>query len=129
MKACAEMKFLKRIWRWLTDKDYRKYTAMRRRQKKELIRLVKTDEVFDYDFLHRLVIAKIRHMLEYYQCGYNVWQTEETLNPLIESLEKAVMLADRIDNVWHEPRWWEKEEELYRELYTHIGENIQRWWD
>lgn len=109
----------------IADPDYRKYLKMRRRHRKELKALAKNSEDFDFGYLHELVDMKIRHFLEYYESGWNVWQEEEARNELLRSLKDAVKLADRIKNNSD----WQSEYILYRDFYDHIAEHILDWWD
>lgn len=122
---------LKKFFKQLYDKDYRQYLKLHRRHKKELIKLAKKSEDWDYGFLHDYIVTQLKHYLEYYESGWNVWQTDESRNSLIESLRKAVELAEQIENVYDSDsiNIWKEEARLYKEFYSYIGENIQRWWD
>lgn len=113
-----------RLFKYLKNKDYRIYCKMNRRHRRELVKLAKNTHDYDYDYLHRLVILKLRHFLEYYESGYNVWQTDETLIPLINSLKETLSIVDDFENS-DSP----DEEKFYEEFYSTIGKNIMFWWD
>lgn len=114
-------RLLKRIFK---SKEMREYYKMYKRHRKTMIKLAKADRDFDYDFMHDLVVTKIKHMYEYYFLGNNVLQSEESLNKVLETLKHAIDLADKIDNAAIY-----EENELYKEFYYYIGENITWWWD
>lgn len=86
---------------------------------------------FDYGYLHDLVVLKLRHMLEFYVAGNNVWQSRESHEYVIKTLSHAVNLAEQIDVVHmdYPHDFPERETELYKEFYSYIGEHIQWWWD
>lgn len=109
----------------LNNREHRKFLKMRRRHRKELKALAKNSEDFDFGYLHELVDMKLRHFLEYYESGCNVWQTDETRNEIITSLKEGVELADRIKND-HD---WRSEYIMYKDFYEHIAEHILKWWD
>ena len=121
--------------------EMRRYRKMWRRHRKELIKLAKENRDYDYCWLHDFVITKVRHMYEYYSKGDNVWQSEESLNTILSSLKKVLDLEAEIDFLWDNyhsqndkdaseyKNLLTKEHELYKEIYTTIGEWIQWWWD
>lgn len=112
-----------RLFKYLKDKDYRIYCKMDRRHRRELIKLAKTVKDFDYGYLHDLIVLKIRHFLEYYKSGYNVWQNEESREDVISSLERCLSVADEIENSdLVDP-------ELYKKFYSLVGKYIVYWWD
>lgn len=129
------MNHFKRIYNICTDKKYRTYYKLHRKHRRELIRMAKQTADFDYAYLHDLVVMKLRQMLEYYVAGNNVWQSRESHENVIETLAHALRLAEDIETVWE--NWpddsaktcLEREAELYKEFYTHLGENIMYWWD
>lgn len=111
---------MKRLWKKIfPTKEDCEYIKMYKRHRKTMIKLAKADRDWDYGYLHDLVVAKIKHMYEYYYAGNNVWQSEETRTKVLETLKHAIDLAD---NHWDE-------EEFYKEFYSYIGENIMWWWD
>lgn len=148
---------MKKIFKKLfPSKEMRAYNKMRRRHRRVMIKLAKEDEDFDYGYLHALVITKIKHMYEYYTKRNNVWQTDETLIPIIDSLRRALDLQEELDNLFKtridEIKYdhsvdgvttvectdeakktleyrYRREQELYQEIYSYIGEYIQYWWD
>ena len=116
---------MKKLWkRIFKSKEMRKYTKMYKKHRKTMIRLAKEDQDWDFCFLHELVVTKIKHMYEYYSAGNNIWQSEESLNTILETLAHAIDLAERLDDAAIY-----EEDKLYKEFYSYIGENIQWWWD
>lgn len=139
----------------MDKKEKQAYRQMQKRHTKALIKLAKEDRDFDWGYLHELVITKIRHMYEYFSNGNNVWQTDETRVPICIQLNHILQLQDEIDHLQDdmEPalieenedgsvnvirtkesaakvqELWQKESELYKSIYTFIGEHIEEWWD
>ena len=115
---------MRKLWsRIFKSKEMHEYNKMYKRHRKTMIRLAKDDRDWDYGYLHDLVVAKIKHMYEYYSAGNNVWQSEETHKKVLETLKSAIDLADKID------RCIDVEPKLYEKFYTYIGKNICWWWD
>lgn len=128
----------KSIYSKIDRKEKRAYRKMYRKHRKEMIRLAKEDRDFDWSYLHDLVITKIKHMYEYYNAGNNVWQTDETRIPICVQLNHILQLQDELDHLYDIDRkfsveevnnLWKKESELYKAIYTFIGEHIEEWWD
>lgn len=148
------MKLFRKI-RNLFNKEKRAYNKMHRKHRKELIKMAKEDAEWDWEFLHDLVMTKIRHMYEYYKAGNNVWQVDETLLPTIDELKHVLDLQEELDHLFdNKPRpemtknengsltftWTDeakaqsdalyiREDEIYKEIYTYIGEHLRGWWD
>ena len=147
---------MKKIMRMIfPSKETRAYRKMHRKHKRELIKLAKADVEWDWEYLHDLVMVKIRHMYEYYKAGNNVWQTDETLLPTIYELKHVLDLQEELDNVfkdvpapemtknddksltftWSEEakqlsdKAYKRHDELYEEIYSYIGKHLQGWWD
>lgn len=118
------------------SKEIRKYRKMHRKHRKELIKLAKETREWDFGWLHDMVIMQIKHMYEYYSAGNRVYQSEESLNKVLESLKHTLDLQDELDALWDDcddltnyEDLNKRESELYAEIYTYIGQNIQWWWD
>ena len=137
------------------SKEYRAYKKMHNKHRKELIKLAKNDFEWDWCFFHELVITKIRHMYEYYKAGNHVFQSEESLTPTIDSLKHVLDLQEEMDHLFDNlpgpevtfnrdgsmtitysdeasairDRAYEREDEIYEEMYTYIGEHLRGWWD
>lgn len=134
------------------SKEMRAYRKMYRRHRKELVKHAKETREWDYGWLYDSTIMQVRHMYEYYTERNNVWQTDETLVPIVESLGHVLALNDELDHLWDDhPRGYIKNEdgsisstdeklksfsdkadremELYAEIYSYIGQNIMYWWD
>lgn len=127
------MNIFKRI-RNQFDKEMREYYKMRRRHRKALIKLTKEDRDVDWMYLHALVMTKIQHMYEYFSSGNNVAECEETPQ-IIAELKHVLDLQSKIEDAWHEQTdngsgiIIEHEQELYKEIYHYIADNLQGWWD
>lgn len=148
-------KFIKRLSN-LFNKEMRAYNRLHRKHHNELIKLVKEDAEWDWEYLHTLIITKIRHMYEYYTAGNNVWQTDETLLPIIEELKHILDLQKELDGLYdkYDPhiemefdddnkiklksddnaielfeKHAQEEDKLYKEIYQNIGEHLREWWD
>ena len=102
----------------------RSYKNNLRRHRAKLKRLIAKDEDFDYSFLHRLTVQKLRNMYEYYVNGVNVHMTDEHRRTVINSLKEALDTAERINSEASPDK-----SGLYKKFYTYIGENITMWWD
>ncbi len=122
------------------DKEMRAYYKMHRRHRKELIKLAKEDMEWDWSYFHTIVMTKIKHMYEYYSAGNNVWQSEESLNTVLSTLKEVIDLDEEWDNLWENCydkddakatvlKYREREEEIVKELYKKVGENMMWWWD
>lgn len=110
------------------SKEKRAYYKMQRKHRKELIKLAKEDRDWDWEYLHVLVITKIRHMYEYQSAGNCVMESEDTPN-IIAELKHVLDLQNEIDT--QKPHFCinDFEIEKYREIYEYIGSNILGWWD
>lgn len=140
----------------MTLKEKRNYHKLYRKHRKTMIKLAKEDKDFDWGYLHSLVITKIKHMYEYYTAGDNVWQTDETRLTIVETLKHVLDLQEELDNLFkvkidnieydHSIKGtttvtysedakralgykYQREQDLYKEIYSYIGEYIQLWWD
>ena len=116
---------------------------MHKNHTKELIKLAKEDLEYDWGYLHEFVITKIRHMYEYYEACDNVYQTYETRNEILSQLRYVLGLENQITNIFKGDTrgadgtdsitkiktQFTKEDELYKEIYKYIGENLRNWWD
>ena len=104
----------------------RRYNNNMRKHRRRLSELVKTDEDFDYGFLHRIVVQKLRNMYEYYLDGDNVHIADTAIEKRLDTLRHALSIAGRIEKIEEEGF---PDKSLYKEFYTYIGENITLWWD
>ncbi len=115
--------------RLFPSKEMRAYHKMHRKHRKALIKLAKEDRDFDWEYLHTLVITKIRHMHEYFSAGNNVWQTDETLLPTIEELKHVLDMQEEMDKEVAGRFYVEKRVEQYKAMYEYIGSKMLGWWD
>lgn len=112
-------------------KEMQHYRKMRRRHKKELVKLAKETREFDWGWLHQMVVMQIKHMHEYYSAGDNVWQIDESRNKIIEQLQQTLDIQSEIEKNDEDfsLNSLKNEEELYYRFYSSIGKNILWWWD
>ena len=144
---------MKKLFRKLfPSKEMRAYRKMYRRHRKELVKLAKEVKPFDWGWLDELVLTQIKHMHEYFAAGNNVWQTDETRLPIVKQLKHVLDLYEEMDNLDEtypskcihtddgvvistdeSAQAYRKREErimeLYEEIYSYIGSNLQWWWD
>lgn len=144
---------MKKLFRRLfPNKEMRAYRKMYRRHKKELTKLAKANRDWDYGWFDEFVRTKIKHMYEYFSEGNNVWQSEESLNEILEQLKHVIALYEEMDGLWDNYKsnaiknengsvtvtdegannyltLQNRKQELYEEIYTYIGKYIQWWWD
>lgn len=134
------------------SKEMRAYNKMHRRHRRELVRLAKTIREWDYSWLYDSTIMQIRHMYEYYTARNNVYQSDESLLSLIDSLKYVLDLDNELEHLWDDHIRGlvvnedgsitsteesaksfidksKREQELYQEIYSHIAYNIMTWWD
>ena len=116
------------------------------------MRLAKTIREWDYCWLYDSTIMQIRHMYEYYTARNNVYQSDESLLSLIDSLKYVLDLDNELEHLWDDHIRGhvvnedgsitsteesaksfidksKREQDLYREIYNHIADNIMTWWD
>lgn len=144
---------MKKLFRRLfPSKEMRAYRKMYRRHRKELVKLAKKDRDWDYGWLDEFVLTKIKHMYEYFSERNNVWQSDESLNEILEQLKHVLDLYEELDGLWDNYQSSliknedgsvtviddggkkylvikTREQELYEEIYSYIGKYIQWWWD
>lgn len=134
------------------SKEMRAYNKMHRRHRRELVKLAKTIKEWDYGWLYDSTIMQIRHMYEYYTARNNVYQSDESLLSLIDSLKYVLDLDNELEHLWDDHIRGhvvseggsitsteesaksfidksKREQELYQEIYSHIAYNIMTWWD
>ena len=116
------------------------------------MKLARTIREWDYGWLYDSTIMQIRHMYEYYSKGNNIWQSEESLNTILEQLKHVLDLHNEMEHLWDDYESnlinnddgsitvseeghkkyvaiKDREQELYEEIYSYIGKYIQWWWD
>lgn len=137
------------------SKEMREYKKMYRKHRNKMIELAKEDRDWDWEFLHNIVITKIRHMYEYFSAGNCVMECERT-PAIISELKHVLDLQEELDKLFEmkvegikyervsanktvveyseealnklEDRY-KREQELYEEIYSYIGKNMRGWWD
>ena len=144
---------LRKLWKKLfPSKEIRTYNKMYRRHRKELVKHAKETREWDYGWLYDSTIMQIRHMYEYYTAGDNVHQVDESRLEIVEQLKHVLDLNDEMDHLWDSHTGGHvvnedgsisatdeslesfrqkasREQELYEEIFSYIGSNLQWWWD
>lgn len=122
------------------SKEMRAFNKMHRRHRKELIKLAKETNEYDYCWLHESVIMHIKHLHEYYSAGNNVWQVDESRLKIVEQLQRILDLESELEKIDSDDCGIEstfddddkitqelekKTSKLYGEVYHSIGERTQ----
>lgn len=142
-------KLLKKLW---PPKEDIEHLRIQHRHKRELLQIARQSYDFSYAYLDEFVRVKIVHMHEYFSSCTDIWQTEESRAQIIEQLQHVLDLWGKIDTLWENYNnsiirnedgsiaqnkrnavlYLEaltREGELYKEIYSYIGEWIQFWED
>ena len=114
--------------KFFRSKKRKAYDKINRKHRKELIKLINGSHEWDWLWLHDSVIMQIRHMYEYYLSADFVWQTDETRITIVEQLQHVLELNEELKRAMDECDD-NRERELYKEIYSYIGEHITYWWD
>ena len=109
-----------------TKKKMRAYRKMVRRHQRKLVKLAKHLYPHDYSYFYDMTVAMVEFYYEYYNEGNNVWQTDETRLPTVNSL-KAIL--DFIENEDKGLTDFRVEDTYFKKFFELIGENITMWWD
>lgn len=78
----------------MIDKEIKRYRKFQKKYIKELVKLAKADRGFDWSFMVDILLHMLKGRLTYYKNGDNVWQSEESLNEIVMSLEEAIRLLE-----------------------------------
>ena len=105
--------------------NVKKYRKLQKKHTKKLVKVAKKTKDFDYGYFHDLVMTQIQNMYEMYEDRDIVWQSDESRQQIADQLKEIIDLDNEIEAFT--PPW--EEEELLRQIYIKIGENIQYWWD
>lgn len=120
----------------------RRYRKAQKKYEKQLIRYIKEEEKpYDWFSIVEILIKMIKRRLDYYSCGDNVWQTDESREPIIETLKIAYYLgmeAVARDDLTPNTKGWTTEdfvaddkevENAYVKFFSYVVENMRSWWD
>ena len=102
---------------------------MHRKHRKELIKLAKEDRDFDWEYMHILLITKIRHMHEYFSAGNCVWQTDDTRLETVSELKHVLDMQEEMDKEVAGRFYVERRTEQYKSMYEYIASKMLGWWD
>jgi hypothetical protein len=145
-------RYTARIEKKERKREMRAYRKMYRRHRKELMKHAKETREWDYGWLYDSTIMQIRHMYEYYSEGNNIFQSEESLNTILEQLKHVLDLNYELEHLWDNYESnvvknddgsisvteeghkkyvaiRDREQGIYEEIYSYIGKYIQWWWD
>ena len=120
------MKLFRRLF---PSKEMRAYYKMKRRHRKALIKLAKEDRDFDWEYMHILLITKIRHMHEYFSAGNCVWQTDDTRLETVSELKHVLDMQEEMDKEVAGRFYVERRTEQYKSMYEYIASKMLGWWD
>ena len=120
----------------------RRYRKAQKKYEKQLIRYIKEEEKpYDWFSIVEILIKMIKRRLDYYSCGDNVWQTDESREPIVETLKIAYYLgmeAVARDDLTPNIKGWTTEdfvaddkevENAYVKFFSYVAENMRSWWD
>ncbi len=120
----------------------RRYRKAQKKYEKQLIRYIKEEEKpYDWFSMVEILIKMIKRRLDYYSCGDNVWQIDETRDPIVETLKIAYRLgmeAVARDDMAPNIKDWTTEDfiaddkeaqEAYIKFFSYIAANMRSWWD
>ena len=116
-------------------KKTRTYKSLLRRNKKRLDALNKKarKSPWDWGFGLDYLIAFMEFMREYYNLGENVWQAEESLTQVRESLDKTLNAYYEWINFEYDlgdiDTYNAKYKEAREKFFKLLEENIEYWWD
>lgn len=145
---------IKRIKRFFSA-EIRAYSRLVRGYRRRLAKQARNFLPYDWSYLHNMNVTMLKFMLDYYKQGNNVWQTDETLLPIIDQIQLALDKDTTIDNLLDEDfdveyvkeadgrvtgvfpsdfteRYIANEDAIsqcYKDFYYIIGEHIEEWWD
>lgn len=105
--------------------NVKKYRKLQKKHTKKLVKVAKKTKDFDYMFFHKLVMTQIQNMYELYEDKEIIYQIDDSRQSIADQLKEIIDLNNKIEV--STPPW--EEEELLRQIYMKIGENIQYWWD
>ena len=120
----------------------RRYRKAQKKYEKQLIHYIKEEEKpYDWFSMVEILIKMIKRRLDYYSCGDNVWQTDESREPIVETLNTAYHLgmeAVARDDMAPNIKDWTTEDfivddkevqEAYVKFFSYVAANMRSWWD
>lgn len=141
----------------MISKELKRYRKFQKRYLKQLIKLAKADRCWDWSYMYDILLHMLKGRLEYYNNGDNVWQAEDSLKEIIQSLTKAIELLEYayddtnfmfediiiyFENNEHIDyskvpshtrdeyiEMHSKQQKAYEDAFKYIGEHIRGWWD
>ncbi len=102
-------------------KRSRTYKQMMKKYHKSITKLGKdlSKNPWEWSYLSETIIEFLRFMRDYYTAGENVWQTDDTRLPIIESLNAAIHEYDRWQECEHDyVKTFIEEGDYFRDLHT-----------
>jgi len=80
--------------------DYSKYKKLMKKHKKELNFLNNrvNSNPWEFSFIINYLVETLKFMQDYYELGYNIWQSEESLNEIKKTLKDTIKAYEDWDN-------------------------------
>lgn len=114
-------------------RGYGAYKKAQKKRRKKLVEIVRKDQEWDWEYLHRLIVQKLKNMLDYYDRGDNVWQDGLSRVKKIRQIKHALDLENKVYNAEFEDiarlGVGEYERRAMKKFYNYLGNHIQGWWD
>ena len=115
-------------------RGYGAYKKAQKKRRKNLAELVRRDQEWDWEYLHKIIVQKLKNMLEYYERGDNVWQDGLSRVKKIRQIKHALDLAEKIYDTEYmcriSPREFaEYERRTMKKFYNYVGNHLMDWWD
>lgn len=105
--------------------NIKRFRKMQRNHTKELVKVAKKTKDFDYHYLHNLVMKQIYNMYEMYSDRECIMQVDELRLEIVNPLKEIIELNNKLSvSVSYEDK-----NDILKQIYTKIGENIMYWWD
>ena len=116
----------------MTNKEKRQYRKMVKKYRKQLIKVAKNWDPWDYADVFTFLITCLKGMQEYYDNGINVWSYERQND--VSRLERCNRLL-QLYQEWHDYDWtvdghtFEKEEQKLIDFFTALAKDLPELWD
>lgn len=110
-----------------------KYYRQRKKDKKRLIKLIKSTDIplYDFDFLHNLVVMHLEHMSKYYKEDPFNLNSDERKMEFRKIFHSLFVERDNIDKLISQGAsiYSPLTQDAYKYFYKLLGDNITKLWD
>lgn len=110
-----------------------KYYRTRKKHKKKLIKLIKSTDIplYDFDFLHDLVVTQLENMGEYYKADPFNLNSDEKKAEFRKIFHALFVERDNIDKLIAQGAsiYSPLTQDAYKYFYKILGDNITKLWD